>query len=88
MGKKISAEFNISDAKAQEIITLCEKELISCSSIHQILQRFICSEFNTKELVFASYVLGATRMEMMSKTDFNEIAKMVEILERFEKLSK
>jgi hypothetical protein len=27
-------------------------------------------------------------MELMSKTDFNEMRKMVEILERFEKLSK
>jgi hypothetical protein len=88
MGKTISGNLNIPDAKAQEILTLCEKELNSCDSIHEILQKFICSDLNTKELVFASYVLGATRMELMSKTDFNEMQKMVEILERFEKLSK
>jgi hypothetical protein len=88
MGKKISGELNITDERANQIMRICEKELVAKDTIHEILQAFICSDFDTKELVFASYCLGATRMELMSKTDFNEMRKMVEILERFEKLSK
>jgi hypothetical protein len=64
---------------------ICHVELREKDTIHEILQGFICSEFDTKELVFASYCLGSIRGMMKVEQELNEMQQIVELIKRITK---
>lgn len=81
MSRTISSELLITDQKAEEILEIAKSKLKEKDFVHEILQDFVCSDFTTSELVFASYVLGAMmggmRAEKSSKIDSNEMDKLM-----------
>lgn len=81
----ISGELSITDKRADEIMEICHVELREKDTIHEILQGFICSEFDTKELVFASYCLGSIRGMMKVEQELNEMQQIVELIKRITK---
>lgn len=81
----ISGELSITEKRADEIMELCHVELREKDTIHEILQGFICSEFNTQELVFASYSLGCIRGMIKVEQELNEMQQIVELIKKITK---
>lgn len=78
----ISSELAISDQRAEEIMNLAKVKLREKDYAHEILKDFVCSDFDTSELVFACYVLGAMIGQLRSDETMSELQKMMYLMKK------
>jgi hypothetical protein len=81
--KSITEELGIDDARGKEMFKFVVDIIPNHESISDIMKTLICSDFNTKEIIVMSYLVGVFNENPEEFMNAFKTMKMLEFMEEF-----